>query len=111
MSDELPTSENPGPPNDGAPTTDPDPTALRRQSRIEREAEERAPVEQAGGGEAEGFEQAEEALIEQAEGGRGGHPLGDQFPVEENDVSDHVAHGEADDATNDSAEEGPTGTG
>ena len=35
----------------------------------ERRREERRPVEEAGGGEAEGFEQAEEALIESAEHG------------------------------------------
>jgi hypothetical protein len=32
-----------------------------------RRDEERRPVEEAGGGEAEGFEQAEEALVEHAE--------------------------------------------
>lgn len=34
--------------------------------RIKRHEAERAPVEEAGGGEAEGFEQAEELLIEHA---------------------------------------------
>ena len=69
----------------------PDPEALRRR------AEERAPVEEAGGGEAEGFEQSEEALIERAEGEAGkGHPLGDRFPPEE-DPPPGDAHGEADD--------------
>jgi hypothetical protein len=70
----------------------PNPETLRRRS------EERAPVEEAGGGEAEGFEQSEQALIEKAEGEAGkGHPLGDRFPAEEADPSEHGAHGEADD--------------
>jgi hypothetical protein len=33
----------------------------------QRREDERRPVEEAGGGEAEGFEQAEEALVEHAE--------------------------------------------
>jgi hypothetical protein len=65
---------------------------------LRRRSEERAPVEEAGGGEAEGFEKAEEELIEKAEGEAGkGHPLGDRFPAEEADPYEHGADGEADD--------------
>lgn len=66
---------------------------------IDREAEERRPVEEAGGGEAEGFEQSEAELIEIAEGEAGRHhPLGDRFPAEEVDPEEHTIHGEADTA-------------
>ena len=65
---------------------------------LERRAAERAPVEEAGGGESEGFEQAEQALIDKAEGeSGGGHPLGDAYPAEESDPAEHTAYGEADD--------------
>ena len=53
------------------------------------------PVSEAGGGEAEGFEDAEEALREHAEhGASGGDPLGDR-PEPEQD-RDAAVHGEAD---------------
>lgn len=66
---------------------------------IERRADEQAPVEEAGGGESEGFEQSEEELIEMAEGDAGsGHPIGDRFTPEETDPREHTAHGEADDS-------------
>jgi hypothetical protein len=70
----------------------------------EAEADEaRRPVEEAGGGEAEGFEQAEEELIESAShGDPAGHPLGDRFPAEETNPEDHTIYGEADEV--DSAE-------
>ena len=47
----------------------------------ERRAAERQPVEEAGGGEAEGFEQAERALIENAEHAEG-NPEGDTGAAE-----------------------------
>jgi hypothetical protein len=66
---------------------------------IERRAEEQAPVEEAGGGESEGFEQAEKELIENAEGDlAGGDPIADAFPPEATDPEEHTIHGEADDA-------------
>lgn len=68
---------------------------------LARRAEEMRAVEEAGGGESEGFEQAEKALIKQAEGGRGGHPLGDGFPPEESDPADHTAYGDADEVASD----------
>ena len=65
---------------------------------IERRASEQAPVEEAGGGESEGFEQAEKALVDNAEGeGTGGDPIADRFPAEEVDPEAHTIHGEADD--------------
>ena len=68
---------------------------------IERRKEEQRAVDEAGGGESEGFEQSEAALIEQAEGGEGGHPLGDGFPPEETDPADHTAYGDADEVQSD----------
>ena len=69
---------------------------------IERRAEEQAPVDEAGGGESEGFEQSEQELIEKAEGGQaGGHPLGDAFPAEESNPDDHTAYGDADQVRSD----------
>ena len=66
---------------------------------LERRAEERAPVEEAGGGESEGFEQAEKQLSENAEGDlTGGDPMEDAFPPEEVNPEDHTIYGEADDA-------------
>jgi hypothetical protein len=66
--------------------------------RHDREAERREaerPVEEAGGGEAEGFEMAEEALRRHAEGiDDGGDPLEDASPVEAEDSG--AVYGEAD---------------
>jgi hypothetical protein len=66
--------------------------------RHDREAERREaerPVEEAGGGEAEGFEMAEEALRRHAEGiEEGGDPLEDASPVEAEDPG--AVYGEAD---------------
>ena len=58
---------------------------------------EMRPVYEAGGGEAEGFEQAEADLVENAQHGDGrGDPLGDAFtPESESDLSG-VEYGEAD---------------
>src|SRR3954447_15439618 len=54
----------------------------------------RAPVEEAGGGEAEGFEQAEAQLRDRAENPRGPSPQADASPVDEEDPG--AAYGEAD---------------
>ncbi len=80
-------SENPGIPS---------------EEELERRAREQAPVDEAGGGESEGFEQAEEELVDRAEGKAGeGHPLGDRFPAEETDPDQHTAYGDADEVQSD----------
>ena len=53
-------------------------------------------VDEGGGGEAEGFEQAEELLIEEAEHGEHTNAL-DGFPEEREDQPDRASYGEADD--------------
>jgi hypothetical protein len=60
---------------------------------LERRREARRAVEEAGGGEAEGFEQAEELLIENAENWEGRSPIHDAFPAEE---APSIEYGEAD---------------
>jgi hypothetical protein len=61
----------------------------------ERHREEMRPVEEAGGGEAEGFEQAEERLVEEAENfDEGRSPLKDAF--DDDETSDPGVYGEAD---------------
>ena len=60
---------------------------------MEKRREAMRPVEEAGGGEAEGFEQAEELLIERAENWEGRSPLKDAFPSEEDGGA---VYGEAD---------------
>jgi hypothetical protein len=56
-------------------------------------------VSEAGGGESEGFEQAEEELIESAShGDSSGNPLGDRYPAEEAATEGLSIYGEADDA-------------
>jgi hypothetical protein len=62
---------------------------------IERLAEEQAPVSEAGGGESEGFELAEEELIANAEG-EGGDPLEDRFTPEDAEGEGVGEYGEAD---------------
>lgn len=54
----------------------------------------RAPVEEAGGGEAEGFEQAEAQLRDRAENPRGPSPQADAARVDEEDPG--ATYGEAD---------------
>lgn len=72
----------------------------------DRKAEEQAPVEEAGGGVAEGFEQAEEELIENAQHGEGtADPLADRLPPEPTDPEDHTAYGEADEVESTTARE------
>ena len=70
----------------------------RNPDEIDRHVEEQAPVSEAGGGESEGFELAEEELIENASHGDGtGQPLGDRFTPEEAESEDLASYGEADD--------------
>ena len=55
-------------------------------------------VDEAGGGEAEGFEQAEDLLIEEAENAE--HTIAlDGFPEEREDYPDRASYGEADEET------------
>jgi len=56
------------------------------------------PLAEGGEGESEGFELAEEQLIEAAShGDRTGHPSGDGFPDEEASSEDLASYGEGDD--------------
>ena len=66
----------------------------------ERNDPARQPVEEAGGGVAEGFEQAEEQLIENAShGDGGGDPLADAIDNESVEAEQSTAeYGEADEA-------------
>jgi hypothetical protein len=60
---------------------------------------EQVPVTEGGGGEAEGFELAEEQLEENATHGEGAaDPLGDRFPPEDASSSGHTIYGEPDQA-------------
>jgi hypothetical protein len=54
------------------------------------------PVEEAGGGEAEGFEQAESELIERAENAHGPSPMADAEGVVEDSAALDPEYGEAD---------------
>jgi hypothetical protein len=54
------------------------------------------PVEEAGGGEAEGFEEAEAELIERAENAAGPSPLADAGDYDEEAAALDVEYGEAD---------------
>jgi hypothetical protein len=56
----------------------------------------RASVEEAGGGQAEGFEQSEALLIDRAENPRGPSPLADRERVSEDDRAEQT-YGESDD--------------
>ena len=68
---------------------------VEKHDREEMKREAERAVNEAGGGESEGFEQSEEALIEAAENFDEGHdPTEDAGPVEA-EKSDAV-HGEAD---------------
>jgi hypothetical protein len=55
----------------------------------------RRPVEEAGGGQAEGFEQAEAQLIDRAENPRGPSPYADRERVSEDDRAERT-YGESD---------------
>jgi len=68
---------------------------LERHDREEEKREAERPVDEAGGGEAEGFEMAEEELRRHAEGvDDGGDPLEDAGKVEPEDSG--AVYGEAD---------------
>ncbi len=68
---------------------------LERHDREEEKREAERPVDEAGGGEAEGFEMAEEALRRQAEGSdEDGGPLENAGPVEPENPD--ATYGEAD---------------
>ena len=63
----------------------------------ERFPEAERPLAEAGEGVSEGFELAEEQLIQSASHGRKhGHPLGDRFPEEDARSEGLTIHGEAD---------------
>ena len=62
----------------------------------DRHEEERRPVEEAGGGEAEGFEQAEEELIEHASHGDPAPDPSELAGEAEDPESSEAAYGEAD---------------
>ena len=63
-----------------------------------RRKEERRPVEEAGGGEAEGFEQAEAELVDQAENfDEHRSPRRDAFDAEEESDRSTADYGEPDD--------------
>jgi hypothetical protein len=63
----------------------------------ERHREAMEPVEEAGGGEAEGFELAEDQLIENATHGEGrADPLGDAFTPEVESDEQTAVYGEPD---------------
>lgn len=74
---------------------------------LERRREEaRRPVEEAGGGEAEGFEQAEELLERNATHEEfGTNPSDDAFPPEVESDRSGAEYGEADEATHEEREE------
>ncbi|HXD60013.1 MAG TPA: hypothetical protein VN606_18950 [Thermoleophilaceae bacterium] len=61
-----------------------------------RKQEERRPVEEAGGGESEGFEQAEQQLIENAENAEHDDLLEEGFPEEAESDESGAEYGEAD---------------
>ena len=68
------------------------------------------PVYEAGGGEAEGFEQAEAALIENATHGDGeGDPADDAFEPEDDRAT--ADYGEADHETSTALDDDPEGRG
>jgi hypothetical protein len=54
------------------------------------------PVEEGGGGEAEGFEEAEAELIERAENAHGPSPIADAGEYDEEEAALDVEYGEAD---------------
>lgn len=69
----------------------------RRLSLDERRAQERAPLDEAGQGESEGFELAEHDLIEEAShGDEGRSPEADAFAGEVESDESTAVYGEAD---------------
>jgi hypothetical protein len=71
--------------------------AIGGHTDTQRLPEAERPLAEGGEGVAEGFELAEEQLIESASHGRKhGHPLGDGFPEEDARSEGLTIHGEAD---------------
>jgi hypothetical protein len=68
-----------------------------------RREEERRPVEEAGGGEAEGFEQAEEQLEENASHAEHSDLLEEGFPGEVESDESGAEYGEPDEAESEDA--------
>ncbi len=74
-----------------------DETLTEEQRLAKRRAEERAPVEEAGGGVAEGFEQSEELLVDHASHGdqHSTQPIThDAREERDRDPGDEHAHGD-----------------
>jgi hypothetical protein len=71
---------------------------MERDDELQRKRDEaQEPVTEAGGGEAEGFEEAEELLEENAtHGDGGGDPIRDAFTEEERSDESGAEYGEAD---------------
>jgi hypothetical protein len=67
-----------------------------RLDRDERHEEERRPVEEAGGGESEGFEETEREVIEGSGTRQPGRPPGQPLGDEEDPGEAGVEYGEAD---------------
>ena len=67
-----------------------------RPAGIDREAWH--AVEEGGGGQSEGFEEAEAALVERAENPHGPTPLKDAEDIEEELLAGDQVHGEADES-------------
>ncbi len=65
--------------------------------RAEREAEEDAPLREAGGGESEGFEEAERELVENASHSSDAAPDPTHLAGEPEDSEPDAEYGEADD--------------
>ena len=71
-------------------------TSRRTGARRAETRESWRPVEEAGGGEAEGFEEAEAELVERAENRHGPSPLADAEEVDEEEAALDPEFGEAD---------------
>jgi hypothetical protein len=69
--------------------------------RAEREAEERRPVEEAGGGESEGFEEAERELVENASHESDTTPDPTHLAGEPEESEPDVEYGDADEVQSD----------
>lgn len=75
---------------------------------MEKRREAKRPVDEAGGGEAEGFELAEQELIKRAENWEGRSPEHDAFPAEE---QSGAVYGEADhEHTSEDSPDSPDGS-
>ncbi len=68
---------------------------------MQKRRDAKRPVDEAGGGESEGFEMAEEQLVEQAENfDEGRSPERDAFAPEDSAGTADVTYGEADEEHN-----------